>query len=269
MLTPRRRMRLLTTNRGRVEGARIRRRWTRPPEWVEPQGATVLFEESFASGAFTNWNSCQWTGRNDDCQLYDGVADYSAAVVAIDGRPDVARFELRDGEAPPFGGDERTEISGPGPNGGADLITEPGDERWFAFDMKLDASFPTPAGGGGLVWQLHPNAPDTSPPLCLNIDASGNLAISNNDVSGYLWTDLGPAVKGTWRRYVIHALFSDDDTVGFREMWIDGVQVEPKTFCKTMIPGDIYNYMKIGHYRDALSTSTAILYFDNLKITAP
>jgi hypothetical protein len=229
----------------------------------------MMFTETFASGAFTSWNSCQWTGRNDGCQTYNGSADYSATVVAVDGRPHVARFEVRDGDIPPFGGGERAEIAAPGPDGGASLLTRPGDERWFAFDMKLDSTFPTLSGWGGLVWQMHSNAAGKSPPLCLNIDASGNLALANNDSSGYLWTDLGPAVKGSWRRYVIHAKFSDDEAVGFREMWIDGARVVDLTFCRTMIPGDAHNYMKLGHYRDDTSTSTAIVYYDNIAITGP
>jgi len=118
-----------------------------------------------------------------------------------------------------------------------------------------------------VLWQMHPESGTRSPPLVLNIDTTGNLSIANNDSSGYLWSDLGPADLGVWHRYVIHAKFSTDELVGFREMWIDGVQVEPKTFCKTMIPGDTYNYMKMGHYRDNPSTGTAIVYFDNLKIT--
>jgi hypothetical protein len=235
---------------------------------VEPAGPVAAFSTSFEGGNFTEFNSCQWTGRNDDCQTYNGTSDYSATVVAVDSRPHVARFEVRDGDVPPFGGGERSEIAGPGPNGGADLITTPGTEFWFAFDMKIDAAFPNPAGWGGLLWQLHANAVGSSPPLALNIDSSGNLAIANNDSSGYLWSDLGSAVKGSWRRYVIHAKFSDDEAVGFREMWIDGVRVEPLTMCKTMIPGDTYNYLKLGHYRDDTSTGTAIAFFDNLRITS-
>ena len=258
--------------RARTRGRQVTRGRPGPPRpspVIEQQGPELLYETSFAAGNFTEFNSCQWTGRNDDCQAYDGTADYSATVVAAVGRPHVARFEVRDGDVPPFGGGERAEIAAPGPNGGADHAVYVGDERWFAFDMNLDASFPNPGGWGGVLWQMHPQSTTASPSLVLDIDPSGNLGLANHDPSGALRTDLGPAAKGAWRRYVIHAKFSADEGVGFREMWIDGVQVEPLTMCKTMIPGDTYNYMKLGHYRDSPSTGTAIVYFDNLKVTGP
>lgn len=232
----------------------------------EPAASANIFSTSFAIGDFVEFNSCQWVGRNDNCQTYDGTSDYSATVTAIDGRPDVARFELRDGDVPPFGGGERTEVAAPGTGGGADDASYEGDEWWIGFDMKLDAAFPDPAGWGGVLWQMHPESSTASPPLVLDIDPSGHLGIANHDPSGAQRTDLGPADKGTWHRYLIHAKFSPDEAVGFRQMWIDGVQVEPRTACKTMIPGDTYNYMKLGYYRDNPSTDTAILYFDNVRI---
>jgi hypothetical protein len=234
------------------------------------EGATLLFQSSFEAGNFTDFNSCQWTGRNDDCNTYNGTSDYSATVVAVDGRPHVARFEVRDGDVPPFGGGERAEIGAPGLAAWTDLHAFPGDERWIAFDMKLDSAFPNPGGWGGVLWQWHQSSStEGSPALALDISPSGTLGLANHDPSAPTRTDIGAAAKGVWQRFVIHTLFSDNAAVGFREMWINGAQVVPKTFCATMRPAETYCYMKMGHYRDNPSTGTAILYFDNLRITGP
>lgn len=231
----------------------------------EPRGNTLIFAEGFESGAFTNWNSCQWTGRNDDCQTYNGTSDYSAAVVNDGpGHPHAARFELRDGDSP-FGGTERTEIS-------CDVTAEPGDERWMAWDMKFDASFPTPVSGSGwtVPWQWHQSSDSVgSPALCLDIDSDDTIYVANNDASGYLHTAISPVVRGVWQRWVLHAVFSDNAAVGFVEGWIDGALVFPKEFRKTLITGDTFCYFKNGLYRDPVNTATAILYHDNIIMTAP
>src|SRR5690606_22339915 len=139
------------------------------------------------------------TGRNDDCQSYDGTSDYSATVVA-DGahHPHASRFELRDGDSP-FLGTERTEI---GELAGVADVTE-GDERWVGWDMKFDPTFPTPAPESGwtLVWQWHHDSSEGSPPLCLDIDTDDVIYLANNDPSGYQRTAMTPVVRGRWQRW--------------------------------------------------------------------
>jgi hypothetical protein len=118
------------------------------PGVSEPRGSTLIFQDDFSSGAFTNWGSCQWkagatTARNDDCSTYNGTSEYSATVTSDGGaHPHAARFELRDGDIP-FSTTERTEIGEPH---GATTVTT-GDTRWVAWDMKFDATFPTPVSG--------------------------------------------------------------------------------------------------------------------------
>lgn len=231
----------------------------------EPRGNTLIFAEGFESGAFTNWGSCQWTGRNDDCQTYNGTSDYSATVVDDGpGHPDAARFELHDGDSP-FLGTERTEIAG--------VVTiAPGDERWIAWDMKFDSTFPVPDPDSDwtIFWQWHQSS-DTvgSPALCLDIDATDTVMVANNDASGYLRTPITTVTRDQWQRWVLHVVFSDDEEVGFVEGWIDGELAFPKEFRRTMVVDDTSCYFKTGIYRDPVNTLTAILYHDNILITAP
>lgn len=232
---------------------------------TEPAGPTVVFADSFESGDFTAWGGCQWKGRNDDCQLYNGTSDYSATVVADGDRPQVARFEVRDGDVPPFGGGERSEITAPGV---ADVVAN--DERWISWDMFLDPDFPPPSTGNFfLVWQWHHTASDSgSPPVCLDINDAGHMIFANNDLSGYTRTDLGPIVTGVWRHYNVHVIFNEDPDLGLAEIWIDGA-LQSSLHRPTMVVGDPGCYFKMGLYRDVEETATAIIMHDNLRITAP
>lgn len=237
----------------------------------EPRGSTVLFQDGFTS-AFTSWASCQWKAgaapiRNDNCLSYNGTSEYSATVVdGGPGHPDVARFELRDGDSP-FLGTERTEIGEP--RGSTEVTT--GDERWIGWDMKFDSTWPVPVASSGwcVPWQWHHNSSSGSPPFLFDIDTDDVIYLANNDASGYQRTALAPVTRNVWQRWVVHVLFHEDNTIGYAEVWLDGVKVLPKEFRRTMVVGDTGNYHKVGIYRDPVNSATAISYYDNIIITAP
>lgn len=238
---------------------------------TEPRGGTVLFQDDFSSGAFTNWGSCQWKAgaaaiRNDDCSTYNGTSEYSAAVASDGGlHTQAARFELRDGDSP-FLGTERTEIAEP--HGAATVV--PGDIRWVGWDMKFDASWPVPASTSAwcVVWQWHPNSDTGSPPICLDIDTDDVIYLANNDGSGYQRTAVQSVQRNVWQRWVIKIFFADQ-TTGYASVWIDGVNVLPQHSRRTLIVGDTGAYFKAGVYRDPVNTATAIRWLDNVIITAP
>lgn len=232
----------------------------------EPQGGTLVFETSFEPGNFTEFLSCQWTGRNDDCQAYNGTADYAATVTTLDGRPHVARFEVRNGDIPPFGGNERAEIAAP-----EDITFVAGDELWFGLDIKFPSDFPNPTASSGwfIVFQWHSVGEGGGPPLTLDVDPDGILWLANEDDENWLWSEIGPITRGSWVRYVVHALASPNPAVGFVEVFQDGVEALPLENRMTMRTDGQPHYMKMGTYRDSANTATSVVYFDNLKITAP
>lgn len=227
-------------------------------------GSTLLFESSFES-AFTDWHTCQWQSRNDDCSTYNGTSEYPATIVTSDGRPTAARFELRDGDVPPFGGNERTEITAPP----ICDVTE-GDERWWSWDMAFSGSWTAPTGSFCLVMQWHHLASESgSPPLCLDIDTDNHMYVANNDASGYTRLDIGPVDPGEWHNYSFHAVFSEDDEVGFVEARIDGALVLPRHYHRTLVVGDGGGYLKFGIYRASSNTATHIVLFDNVRVYGP
>jgi hypothetical protein len=230
-------------------------------EASEPAGPTTLINTSFEGGNFTQWRSCQWTGRNDDCQGYNGVDDYSCTVVAIDGRPHVARFEVRDGDIPPFGGGERSEVA-EWPN--AEIFV--GDEVWLALDIKFPSDFPTVQDNWFIVAQLHPIG-DFSPTVTLSVLSDDILYLSNNEpTSEVLFTEIGPIVRGSWVRYLVHFKAATSSVDGWGEVYQDGVLVVPQHARATMNDLDDH-YWKFGIYRSTPHTATNVVYIDNLKLS--
>jgi len=240
-----------------------------PPPSGPQVGSTLLFADTFASGAFTAWHSCQWNAggsiRNDNCQTYNGTSDYSATVAnGGTGHEQAARFELRDGDIP-FSTTERAEIAD-----GGNLTFGAGDERWFEWDMMFDAGFPSPHASSDwcIFWQIHSESQVASPPINLNILPNDQIWLSS-DVS----TDdqlIQTVVRGTWQHWILHVIHADSSAVGRGEVWIDGVQKVPWHNRRTMIVGETANnYHKMGIYRDPVNTATQILWYDNFKVWAP
>jgi Polysaccharide lyase len=228
----------------------------------EPQGKTTIFSTSYAD-YFWQWTSCQWKTRNDNCQSYTN-GEYSAETVAIDGRPHVARFEVRDGDIPEFGGGERAEI---GELNAANVVE--GDERWYGMDIKFPSDFTTPQSWF-VLWQYHPQVDGSSPSVALEVSSSnGHLLLTNSNEAPYFQeVDLGALTLGKWVRYVVHVKWSTSNATGYVQVYKDGTQILAQTPWYTLY-GAGYHYMKLGIYRSAANTTTAVIYHDNLLITAP
>lgn len=228
----------------------------------EPAGPTLLVNTSFAGGNFSEFRSCQWSNRNDNCQGYNGVDDYSATVVAFGGRPHAARFEVRDGDIPPFGGSERSEIA-EWPN--AEIFE--GDEVWLGVDIYFPIDFPTPVADWHTITQLHPASGTASPTVTFDVHTDDKLWLTNDEpTSEPLWTEIGPVVRGQWVRYLLHFKAAVSSVDGWAEVYQDGVLVTPMHSRATVLDGDDH-YWKLGIYRASSHTATSVVYFDNLKIS--
>lgn len=219
-----------------------------------PVGSKVIFDGSYDNGGFSAWGSCQWQGTNGACPA-QGQAPMGAIVNDGPGHETAARFEIRPGDTAASG--NRTEARAPS---AADV--KEGDERWYQFSLKFDQNFQNPTGGWFIVMQWH--AGSGSPPLCVQVDKSGNLVLSNNTTNKS--TPIGPIQKGKWVDYVLHVKFSGGANA-IAESWVNGqksagIHKEPN-----MSSGS--NYLKMGIYRDSKETINHVVYNDGLKITAP
>ncbi|MGQ0573030.1 MAG: polysaccharide lyase [Pseudonocardia sp.] len=222
-------------------------------------GGRTVFVGNYDTGDFCQWGNMQNTTQNGGACGYD-QSHYSAEVAdGGGGHPTAARYELRDGDVPDVPGGERSEVRA----GRSGDVVE-GDERWYQFSLKFDEKFPNPTGSYMVVMQWHPvKGP---PPLAVEVDRSGNLVLRNANTGGDTLV-VGKIKRGGWVDYVLHVKFSDDPEIGFVEMSANGVTKVEKSPWRGMPTAS--NYLKQGLYRDTADSRTAVLWHDNLRVTAP
>ncbi len=225
-----------------------------------PVGSRTLFTGDWETGDFSQWETCQSALTNGDCRQV-GRGDRTMSIVpdARQGRA-AARFDIREGDVPDFGGGERSEVMSSAPG----AVVREGDERWYQWSMKLPADFENPTGVWFIVMQWHSEG-NGSPPLAINIGDGGTVDVGGDGVPSAPRRTLGPVRRGEWVDYTLHVKFSNDAGGGFVEGWENGRQTVPRTARATMV--DDSNYLKAGIYRDTGPATSVTL--DGLQVTAP
>jgi hypothetical protein len=185
------------------------------------------------------------------------------------GHETAARFEVRDGDIPPFGGGERAEVT-PGawyaPSAGA--FVKEGDERWYSFSMKFDEGFQNPRHGPDswfMVSQWFPQQ-GGAPALTLQVTQDNYLELGGAGAAVPYRRKISPVKPGQWVDYVVHVKFSEDPNVGYAEVYENGKLVVEKHYRPTLVAGGGGAYYKQGVYRDVASTGTQVVWHDGLVI---
>jgi hypothetical protein len=239
---------------------------TAPTTTPPPNPAARLFNGDYSTGNFRQWPVVQTKNYNSSGTNY--VPTYSASIVQDPAKGNVARFEVRSGDVPPFGGGERAEVQAGDETGGTE-----GQTRWYAFSTKFDPTFPQNHAdlGWGLTNQWHANASGGSPPVGWYLDAKNghwSLVINRQSAPGTYLNSFSiidvPLKVGTWHDVKMQVTWSRSDTAGAIKLWLNGV---PQTFTngsttynvRTLIPGATSVYYKEGIYREAMAP-TAIVY---------
>jgi hypothetical protein len=232
-----------------------------PASAAENVGSRVVFVGDFETGDFTQWSQCHNRQYRGPCDGH-GVEFYGMQVLrkgAHQGRY-VARFELRDGDTHPRDTGERAEVAGYGRG----LVRE-GDERWYQFSLRFDRTFPAVTGKYFIVMQWH-GADDAKPPMTVSVKGNGQLFLSGNAPQDPQKA-IGDIARGRWVDYVVHAKFSRSKSIGWAEVYRDGVLTVPRHARANMNSG--FNYLKMGLYRDSRQKATAVMWADRFRVTAP
>ena len=143
-----------------------------------------------------------------------------------------------------------------------------GSTRYYSWRQYVGADFPTHEGVNW--WEdlmQFKGAFTGSPPLGLDVYHSTYRL--GGVLGGY--TGLGAINKGAWDWFVIGVKWSPDATVGWIEVWRNGVQVMARRTQATMFyKGDGVTpdpiYVKQGIYRDSAWTDTQVVYYSPLVI---
>jgi Polysaccharide lyase len=173
-----------------------------------------------------------------------------------------ARIEVKYGDV--FNGysDSRSLLTGP-----PQLWEDEGSERWYRWQTLWPqdwvGSYPkwdelsNPAarshGGSIVVWHHDANGSvetGSAPLYIWGDDANIVLCLVNQATSTCREKiNLAPLQRSHWHDFVVHAKWSSSASVGFLEIWIDGVNVLPLHFAANKYPG-MRNYLIVGLYRN-------------------
>ena len=226
-----------------------------------PVGPRQVFVGDWETGDFRQWEVCQSALTNGGCGRV-GRGNRAMAIVDAPGARQgdhAARFTVRRGDKPDFGGGERSEVQ----SSAAGALVHEGDERWYEWSVQYPQEFPNPSGGWFIILQWH--SASGSPPLAVNISNRGTVDIGGDGVRNHPKRTIGPVRRGEWVDYVLHVRFSRNADRGFVEAWENGRQTVPRTARATMVDGE--NYLKQGIYRD--TGPEVSLVQDGLRVTAP
>ncbi|MCV2490834.1 polysaccharide lyase [Geodermatophilus sp. YIM 151500] len=225
-------------------------------------GRRLVFTGDFETGNFGQWSQCQHRVFSGLCK--DMPADFYGMQIVDSGARQgqyAARFELREGDNPSWGGGERTEVARY-----KDGTVREGEERWYEFSLMFDPSFPVENDNYFMVMQWH-GANDLPPPMGIEVIGDGQLVLSSHFPPGPSMV-IGDIARGQWVDYVVRAKFSPDEAVGWVEVYRNGVLTVPRHPRATM--NSKYDYLKMGLYRDGKGPKpTAVMLADRFRITAP
>lgn len=227
-----------------------------------PVGGRQLFVGDWETGDFSQWQVCQSKLVNGRCSSI-GRGNANMAIVDAPGARQgqhAARFTVRPGDVPNFGGGERSEVQ----SSAAGALVHEGDERFYEWSVRYPQDLPDVTGRFFIILQWHSSS--GSPPLAIDL-SRGSVDIGGDGVKSAPRRTIGPIRRGEWVDYVLHVKFSRNSGTGFVEAWENGKQTVQRTNRATMVDGE--NYLKQGIYRSTSASGTVSLTMDGLRVTAP
>ena len=158
-----------------------------------------------------------------------------------------------------------------------DLFVE-GDEYYIAFSTFFPADFPTPTDWFQVA-EIYGPPFGGSPSMGFDLD--GNRLVFERDPTHNYdrpWKASSDIAKGAaWEDIVAHVKFSTDPTVGFIEIWYNGVKQtftngKQRLYYDTLVPGVNWdgqspNAVFMNQYRSSNSPlGTVTLYHDEVRV---
>ena len=237
-----------------------------------PDNPDVIWKGNFEEGATSLSGHCNY-GDNGWCGEQSVRAQQIQVVddPAFEGRHAV-RFEVKYGDVFRSYSDERSLLSPP-----PQMWEGEGSERWYRFQVMFpqdwvgsypkwdELSTPASRNNAGSIVEWHHDANGAvesgSAPLYIRGgDQFIEMCLVDQATSACRETiNLAPLKRGQWQDIVMHAKWSSDPSVGYLEMWIDGVNALPKHMGSNKYPG-MQNYLLIGLYRNGHIGDPNLLY---------
>jgi hypothetical protein len=214
---------------------------------AETTSSEVLFKGDFENG-FSGWYVQSLPGRATlvSSNVFQGAQ--------------AARFEVRQGDVEPDTGSQRSEVSG--------------GTFYEGQDLYINDAFRVPSGvntystAWQLIQQLHEYNWSGSPGMAVFLNNSHYLRLGPGNSSFTFWR--GPQLAlDRWYDLTYRVKLSQDSSVGFVEVWLNGV---PQTLTngQTRMYGRtiqaVKAYLKAGIYRASSSTGTSVVEHDDILV---
>ena len=202
---------------------------------------------TFDSGGFGDWGVQSIPGRAtlSSSNAFEGTS--------------AARFEVKQGDVEPDTGSQRSELSGPTFHEGEDLFIRDG------IRVPSTNTYSTP---WQIIQQLHEEDWSGSPGMAVFLDSEPALRIGAGDGSPTFWRS-SKIEEDRWYDLVYRVMLSRDPSVGFVEVWLDGVQQtlvngQTRVYGQTIQAAE--TYLKVGIYRSKSSSGTSIVEHDSIVV---
>lgn len=236
--------------RGKGQHARATQRQKRksvPTASTAPpvENSEILFRGDFDSG-FDRWHVQSLSYR---ASLGGGAFQGSQA----------ARFEVQSGDVEPETGSQRSEVSGPTFDEGQDL--------YIRDAIRLPSSN-TYSAPWQILQQLHEEDWGGSPGMAVMLDNDRSLSLGAGDSSNTFW-ESAPLAADRWYDLIYRVNLSQDASVGFVEVWLDGTQQNLENGQKRLYGQTIQaaeTYLKAGIYRSKSSSGTSVVEHDAILV---
>jgi MYXO-CTERM domain-containing protein len=245
------------------------------------QDAGVIWKGDFENGTSSLTGNCS-SGQNQWCHLDEARAAQITVVQdpVVQGKY-AARFEVKYGDVVSGESDSRALMTGP-----TTLWEDEGTERWYRWQSmwpedyvgqypKWDqlSDYPSIYSNAGSVveWHHDANGAVETGSAPLYIGANNNniwMCIVDQATSECKETiNLASLIRGHWHDIVLHAKWSSDPTIGFLDIWVDGVHVLPMHYTSNKYPG-MRNYLIVGLYRNGEIGDPSLTYANGNNVYA-
>ena len=194
----------------------------------------------------------QWSGdfESGNVNQYTGTQEVSSDRLQVVADPVhqgkyALKVTVKQGDNPINASGNRNELFKEG-------RTEEGTETYYRWSTMFPADYPS-ANDWQLFAQWHqPEDCCGSPPIQFYVRGE-EIRFTVSTAQTEVWKT--PLERGVWHDFILHVKFSDNENVGFVELWYDGQHVVPKTSAATRAN----DYLKLGLYRAASIEPTAVL----------
>jgi hypothetical protein len=159
------------------------------------------------------------------------------------------------------GSKDRCESRGHKLTDGTNMQLTRGNTYYIGWRSLWDGNVGTQSGKWVAVWQMHAyGGVGMGAPFVFRTLGDGILHLQNNVVGTdiHIWNT--PMVRNVWHRFVLHTHLDPSASVGWVELWYDGVQQkfingETRYYCPTHEDdAGTYNKLKWGIYRTGSAT---------------